>query len=181
MNNKNNLSDLEHLTNINNELYEENTGLKSTIEELKLFIDAMELRIKELESTVTEKDGLINELQNSLQAMNEPHNTQSSPETADAQGYSDAAVSNYGSGVELASTAIGSVVMKCSEVCSEFAEFGGSNAKDLVNLALGRTEVFKSEALSIIEECDDINVITTELQEKMNSAFEYFELLKRQI
>ena len=88
---------------------------------------------------------------------------------------------DYGAAVEIASASIGDVVLKCTELCALFAENGGSNAKDLVNLALGRTEVFKSEALGIIEESEDVSYIIRELECKKRNALEYFDLLKKQV
>lgn len=91
------------------------------------------------------------------------------------------AEADYGAAVELASAAIGEVVLQCTELCAFFAENGGSNAKDLINLALGRTEVFKGEALSIVEELSDTAAVVSKLNEKKSSTLDYFAILKKQV
>ena len=80
-----------------------------------------------------------------------------------------------------ASAVIGKAVLKCAEVCNLFTSTGGPNAKDLVNLALGRTEVFKSEILSIVSENGDFTSNEVEVNAKLAALDEYFDLLKKQI
>lgn len=80
-----------------------------------------------------------------------------------------------------ASVVIGKAVVKCAEVCNLFTSNGGPNAKDLVNLALGRTEVFKSEILSIVSENGDFSSSEVEINAKLAALDEYFDLLKKQI
>lgn len=83
--------------------------------------------------------------------------------------------------MKLASEAIGRVVIKSAQLCNEFAAEGNQNSKDLINLALGRTEVFKSEALSLVstEEMSDER-FEAELRSREAAVNEYFELLSRQ-
>lgn len=84
--------------------------------------------------------------------------------------------------LDSASSAIGRVVLKCTEVCNTFVTAGDINSKDLVNLALGRTEVFKSEVLSLATSNDiSIDMFNAELRLKETSVIEYFELLLKQI
>ena len=83
--------------------------------------------------------------------------------------------------IDAGSRVIGEVVVRCASLCNEFTEHGGSNAKDLVNLALGRTEVFKSEVLSVVTDGGDNISLQEKLDQLKNSVFEYFELLKSQI
>ena len=84
--------------------------------------------------------------------------------------------------LDSASSAIGRVVLKCTEACNTFVSAGDINSKDLINLALGRTEVFKSEVLSLATS-DNISIDTfnAELCLKETSVIEYFELLLKQI
>lgn len=80
-----------------------------------------------------------------------------------------------------ASEAIGRVVVKSAELCNAFAAAGNQNSKDLINLALGRTEVFKSEVLSLVssEEMSKER-FEAELRSREAAVNEYFELLSRQ-
>ena len=83
--------------------------------------------------------------------------------------------------IDAGSRVIGEVVVRCASLCNEFTERGGGNAKDLVNLALGRTEVFKSEVLSAVTDGGDTISLQAKLHQLKNSVFEYFELLRSQI
>lgn len=82
--------------------------------------------------------------------------------------------------IKLASKAIGRVVLECTKLCNDFAALGDVNSKDLINLALGRTEVFKSEVLQLATEKRCADDIVNELESKEQAVAEYFELLKNQ-
>ncbi len=83
--------------------------------------------------------------------------------------------------IKTASQSIGRVVLKCAELCNSFAAIGDINSKDLINLALGRTEVFKSEVLQLATDGKSAEHINDELVSKEKDVLEYFELLKNQI
>lgn len=193
MNKKNILAEIETLAQKNNSLFEENSNLKTEQQELLCKIAMLEKEIETLTVTVAEKEALILELenQNINNELVEPVSVSKDDAVIDTPANTVINVAeieeaeivsvDYGTGVDMASEAIGSVVLKCSELCAHFAEVGGPNAKDLINLALGRTEVFKSEALSVIEAIDDITEISAELNKRMENTFDYFDLLKKQL
>ena len=86
------------------------------------------------------------------------------------------------SALSLASTAIGRVVVKCAELCNHFASVSSANSKDLINLALGRTEVFKSDLLGLINGREQTEErLSEEIKTKENDVLEYFELLLSQL
>ena len=193
MNKKNILAEIETLAQKNNSLFEENSNLKTEQQELLCKIAMLEKEIETLTVTVAEKEALILELenQNINNELVEPVSVSKDDAVIDTPADTVINVAeiketeivsvDYGTGVDMASEAIGTVVLKCSELCAHFAEAGGPNAKDLINLALGRTEVFKSEALSVIEAIDDITEISAELSKRMENTFDYFDLLKKQL
>ena len=82
--------------------------------------------------------------------------------------------------LKISSSAIGSVVLKCAELCNTFANENNINSKDLINLALGRTEVFKSEVLQLASQEMSEELLLAELKLKETEILEYFELLLRQ-
>ncbi|MBO5913035.1 MAG: hypothetical protein J6Q76_06165 [Clostridia bacterium] len=82
--------------------------------------------------------------------------------------------------IKAASKSIGRVVLECTKLCNTFAAIGDINSKDLINLALGRTEVFKSEVLQLATEKKSACDIENQLKSKEQAVFEYFELLKNQ-
>ncbi len=86
-----------------------------------------------------------------------------------------------GQAVDIASKSIGRIVLKCAEACNVFMKAGDANSKDLINLALGRSEVFKSEALALVKEELSRERLTAELNAKEAEVTEYFELLLQQI
>ncbi len=51
---------------------------------------------------------------------------------------------------EYAAGAIGEVVMLCTAVCASLAELGTDTARESINLALGRAEVFKADCLTVV-------------------------------
>ena len=193
MNKKNILAEIESLAQKNNSLFEENSYLKTEQQELLCKIAMLEKEIETLTVTVAEKEALILELenQNINNELVEPVSVSKDDAVIDTPAdtvinvaeikEAEIVSADYGTGVDMASEAIGTVVLKCSELCAHFAEAGGPNAKDLINLALGRTEVFKSEALSVIEAIDDITEISAELSKRMENTFDYFDLLKKQL
>lgn len=79
------------------------------------------------------------------------------------------------------SASIGRVVIKCAKLCNTFADTGDPNSKDLINLALGRTEVFKSEVLALATADMTEERLNAELKLKESETNEYFELLLHQI
>ena len=83
--------------------------------------------------------------------------------------------------IKTASKSIGRVVLECTKLCNTFATIGDINSKDLINLALGRTEVFKSEVLQLATEKSSVDDIQNELMNREQAVYEYFELLKNQM
>ncbi len=82
--------------------------------------------------------------------------------------------------LKLSSSSIGRIVLKSAELCNGFAKDCTPNSKDLVNLALGRTEVFKAEVLELVSQDLSEELIAAELNAKETAVIEYFELLSRQ-
>lgn len=197
------IAELENLVKKNNEIYNECKAVSRRYEEAKVLATELQKQIADLEAKMLEKDAEIEGLRSELQSARESVNAELPFDDTDAAAapntFSEEMIDvlsnkpsvsaeranteavDYGAAVEIASAAIGEIVLQCTEACALFAEKGGSNAKDLVNLALGRTEVFKSEALGIIEESDDISHIVSTLESHKKNTLEYLELLKKQI
>ncbi len=88
---------------------------------------------------------------------------------------------SHNDAIKISSEAIGRVVMRSATVCNKFAAVGDVNSKDLINLALGQTEVFKSEVLSLISENMTEQRFSAELKSREAAVYEYFDLLLHQI
>ncbi len=80
-------------------------------------------------------------------------------------------------GIDYGAKAIGDAVFACTKFCNSAT---GELQRDLVHLALGRTEVFKGTVLSILEgEGDDTQKQQT-IAKALAEVLEYFEGLKQQ-
>lgn len=107
----------------------------------------------------------------------EPEIVSETAPTALAEGYTPLLKE---SALKSASASIGRVVLKSTELCNGFAAHSSINSKDLINLALGRTEVFKSEVLTLVTEEMSGERLTAELNSKEAAVYEYFDMLVRQ-
>ena len=83
--------------------------------------------------------------------------------------------------VKLASKSIGRIVLKSAELCNQFANSSSTNSKDLINLALGRTEVFKADVLTLVSEDMGEERLKAELNSRKLEVEEYFEMLLKQL
>ena len=83
--------------------------------------------------------------------------------------------------MQYASEAIGEIVVKCATVSNEFAKHGGATCRELINLALGRTEVFKADCLTIASSNTSYSVKKECIDRIKADTEEYFESLKAQL
>lgn len=83
--------------------------------------------------------------------------------------------------MQYASEAIGEIVIKCATVSNEFAKHGGPTCRELINLALGRTEVFKADCLTIASSNTSYSVKKECIDRIKADTEDYFESLKAQL
>ncbi|MBR5451650.1 MAG: hypothetical protein IKV36_01495 [Clostridia bacterium] len=83
--------------------------------------------------------------------------------------------------MQYASEAIGDIVVKCATICNEFAKHGGPTCRELINLALGRTEVFKADCLTIASSSTSFSVKKECVDRIKAEAEDYFESLRAQL
>lgn len=83
--------------------------------------------------------------------------------------------------MQYASEAIGDIVVKCATVCNEFAKQGGPTCRELINLALGRTEVFKADCLTIASSNTSFSVKKECVDRIKADTEDYFESLRAQL
>ncbi len=209
MNKKKFAEQVELLVTKNNELYNDNVALSRELEkkdniikelnakiaEMTGDIDALNQRISDLEQNSSTEFNVIEmtdlaEIVDETQDEAEVYSNRSEPNQAKESVAEEKAIEfSIPEPIEIkvdakiadASSVIGKAVLKCAEVCNLFTAHGGPNAKDLVNLALGRTEVFKSEILGIVSENSDFGTAEVEVKSKLSALEEYFELLKKQL
>lgn len=181
------LNEIENLKNENQTLCDEISDLKNSA--LTQIVENDTVVVEQ--SEISESSADIEPAKEILPETIQRPLTEAVAENKMTHGIDEAVIENISSlkstllannKLDSASSAIGRVVMKCTETCNTFVSAGNVNSKDLVNLALGRTEVFKSEVLSLATANDiSIDMFNAELSLKETSVLEYFELLLKQI
>ena len=177
----------------NNELYSKCKELENLVNKNDTLIDSLKLQLEEVkaENEILRSDyfkpkqsTVVDDIDDGTVIVN---NYDDENETEDV--YSQSAMSNEKayfkpllneSVLKISSSAIGRVVLKSAELCNKFANDNNINSKDLINLALGRTEVFKSEVLELTTQDISEELLTAELNLKETEIIEYFELLLKQ-
>ncbi len=82
---------------------------------------------------------------------------------------------------KFAASYIGKVTVEVTKVCNKLlSDAKNENAKELVNLALGRNEVFKANVLKILGEQIDLDQKKTLIEKERNEAFDYFNSILAQ-
>ena len=85
------------------------------------------------------------------------------------------------SGVSDGAKIIGKIVLKSAEYCNKLTDVGASeNAKELVNLILGRTEVAKGEVLRLSNLDIDPKERYLAMERELNEAEDYFKSVMAQ-
>ncbi len=184
------INEINSLIEKNNELFNQITSLSKLVESKDAIITELETKVKDLELALSdakirnltfvnenENKEDINTLHNDFQDENVSENVET-VETIETEYMGETGQSES---LKSASSVIGMIVLECASLCNEFTDFGGQNAKDLVNLALGRTEVFKSEILNIMTENDDFSLVKSEVDLRVAEIREYFDLLRKQL
>ena len=177
----------------NNELYSKCKELEDSVNKRDILIDSLKLQLEELkaENEILRSDyfkpqpiTVDKEIDGDTVVINDEAEI---TETEDV--YSQSADTTEKleykpllneSVLKISSSAIGRVVLKSAELCNKFANDNNINSKDLINLALGRTEVFKSEVLELSTQDISEELLTAELNLKETEILEYFELLLKQ-
>ncbi len=190
------IKQIELLVAKNNELFNDNVKLAKEVLELKSELETLKETVNSSANikTTTAEDAEPSVSVKSLAPVEPIIDNIDVPKTNDifeeineskAYEISDIDISLAsvceGNCAEYASELIGKIVLRSAEVCNTFAESGGQNAKDLINLTIGMTEVFKADALSIVTEKISDEDKNSKLLEKYTAATEYFDLLLTQI
>lgn len=172
--------EIEKLISKNKELYNDNKALSYELDKKNSQLSELENTVELLNRTIAELSQTNSSKLNNTESVDEIE-TVSDDTDGQNELLKEAELVELSDDINSGAQIIGKVVLKCAELCNEFSEKGGQNAKDLINLALGRTEVFKSEVLQIISSDQTEQEKTTNVNEKLNSVYEYFEMLYKQL
>ena len=147
------------------ELLTQNTQLFDKISEAQLQISSLK---KEIENRDTE----IEELKKEIETLNAKINASEPLKTLEKKVIKQSTVSpdvDYGAAV------IGKTVIEATKCCNSVTESGNPElSKELVNLILGRTEVAKSEILSIVSSEESLDTKKQKIDSQYENAVDYF-------
>lgn len=154
------------------DLLEQNTRLFDKVTEAQLQISSLK---KEIEA----RDAEIYELKNEVERLNAKINATEPLKVIEAKVVKQAEVSPE---VDYGATVIGKTVVEAAKHCNSITALGGPElAKELVNLILGKTEVTKSEILSIVSSDDSLETKKQKIDEQYENAADYFESVTAQL
>lgn len=82
--------------------------------------------------------------------------------------------------MKYAASVIGAAVVEVTKICNKLTEQQNQNSKDLVNLALGRNEVLKSEILKILSSDITFSEKKALIEKEKCEAYDYFNSIVAQ-
>ncbi len=159
------------LVKLNTELYEqldnsyfEQTNLKAEISNYKERIESLELELSQQKITEIQTFDCVDEGQQIMETKIEKEPVQFSDE------------------MQYASSIIGKTVVEVTKLCNQLTKDEQDiTRKELVNLALGRTEVLKSEILKILGMEISFEEKKNFIEKEQQQALDYFDSIKAQI
>lgn len=160
---------------------EELTKKSSELEER---IQTQELKEQQKESVTIEDFSPIEEVSVEIKEEVERQEVKEEKGTEDDLDFSKIADSldkiSVNDNVAYAAAVIGEVVVSSTELCNYFVSTNNNNAKDLINLAVGRVEMFKNQTMKLLDEEDSKENFKLKLQILVNEINDYFSSLKAQ-
>lgn len=160
---------------------EELTKKSSELEEK---IQTLELKEQQKESVTIEDFSPIEEVSVEIKEEVERQEVKEEKGTEDDLDFSKIADSldkiSVNDNVAYAAAVIGEVVVSSTELCNYFVSTNNNNAKDLINLAVGRVEMFKNQTMKLLDEEDSKENFKLRLQILVNEINDYFSSLKAQ-
>ena len=154
------------------ELLTQNTQLFDKISEAQL-------RISSLEKEIENRDTEIEELKKEIETLNAKINASEPLKTLEKKVIKQSTVSPE---VDYGASAIGKTVAEATKCRNSVTEGGNPDlSKELVNLILGRTEVAKSEILSIVSSEESLDTKKQKIDSQYENAVDYFVSVTAQL
>jgi len=88
---------------------------------------------------------------------------------------------DFGKEINYASTQIGKVIVKISDFCNNMVSTNDQNARELINLALGRGEVFKADVMNVLQSNASFNDKESIIEDKIKDVDSYITSLYGQL
>ena len=135
-------------------------------------LNGAEKEIQRLKKELIDRDGQINELKKENERLLSKLNATEPLKTLEAKVVKQASVTPE---VEYGASVIGKIVIEAAKACNRLTADGKADgAKELINLILGRTEVAKSEILSIVSSEYAFELKKEKIDVQFESAADYF-------
>ena len=87
----------------------------------------------------------------------------------------------FGEEINYASAQIGKVIVKISDFCNNMVSTNNQNARELINLALGRGEVFKADVMTVLQSNVSFNDKSSIIEDKIKDVDSYIISLYGQL
>lgn len=148
------------------------------IQNTQLFdkLTVYEMQIAKLKEELAQRDRLISNQKAEIERIKNENNPKPL-KTLEEKVIKQATVSNN---IDYGAAVIGKTVVSAAKYCNKLAAAEFQNAKELLNLILGRTEVAKAEILKIVSS----EISSDEKKEKIDAEYEkandYFESVMAQ-
>ena len=135
-------------------------------------ISEAQLQISSLKKEIAYRDKEIDGLKKEIERLNAKINATEPLKALEKKVIKQSAVSPE---VDYGASVIGKTVVEAAKCCNEVAAKGSQElSKELVNLILGRTEVAKSEILSIVSSEDSFETKKQKIDAQYENAVDYF-------
>ena len=142
-------------------------------------ITVAQLKITELKEKIANRDAEIDGLKKEIERLNAKLNATEPLKTLEKKVIKKAEVSPE---VDYGASVIGKTVIEGTKCCNTVTEGGNPElAKELVNLILGRTEVAKSEILSIVSSEENFEAKKQKIDAQYENAVDYFNSVTAQL
>ena len=135
-------------------------------------ISEAQLQISSLKKEIADRDIEIDGLKKEIERLNAKINATEPLKALEKKVIKQTAVSHE---VDYGASVIGKTVVEAAKCCNEVTAKGNPEiSKELVNLILGRTEVAKSEILSIVSSEDSFETKKQKIDTQYENAVDYF-------
>ena len=142
-------------------------------------ITVAQLKITELKEKIANRDAEIDGLKKEIERLNAKLNATEPLKTLENKVIKKTEVSPE---VDYGASVIGKTVIEATKCCNTVTEGGNPElAKELVNLILGRTEVAKSEILSIVSSEENFEAKKQKIDAQYENAVDYFNSVTAQL
>ncbi len=154
------------------DLIQQNLTLFDTLQKTKIELDELKKQLKSYADEINKLKMELSKCESAQPEVTEPMRKLEEKIITNATVKHD---------VEYGAKVIGKIVVLAAEYSNKLTIGGDDSKKELVNLILGKTEIAKSEILSVVETNDSLEVKCSKMDQIADVSKEYFESVIAQI